>query len=144
MPSLRSGKSRLSGRLNISPTYNRLTDFRQRLTADDIQPNPVLIRKIKRIQAAQNAQEEDSDDEVDQRRSSSRRPQREEVTSSPPPTAQAIKRERMSQARSTAGREVSMVPNSQVNASFATDSFTVEEGDGDEEEESEEEEDDED
>lgn len=109
------------------------------MTADDIQTNPVLIRKIKRIQAAQEAQEEDSDDEADER-SSSRRPRREEVTSSPPLTIQAIKRERMSQARAKEGREVSMVPNSQVNASFATDSFTVEEGDGDEDEDEEEEE----
>ena len=33
-----------------------------------------------------------------------------------------------------------MVPNSQVNASFATDSFTVEEGDGNEDDDEEEEE----
>ncbi|KAG8532820.1 uncharacterized protein KY384_002698 [Bacidia gigantensis] len=80
------------------------------LTADDLEPNQVLLRKIKRIQAAEQRRHEESDDENDVRRPPTQQP---EVTSSPAhPTKQAVKRERMSQATR---RDASMVPSTQIN-----------------------------
>ncbi|KAL9127588.1 MAG: hypothetical protein Q9217_003568 [Psora testacea] len=85
------------------------------LTANDLESNPVLIRKIKRNQAAENAQDEESDDDESNNRPPSNSSQHEEVSSSPPPTISAIKRERMSQAASAnAARDVSMVPSTQI------------------------------
>ena len=85
------------------------------LTANDVKEDPVLIRKIKRIQAALDAQNEDSsDEERDQRRGSSGG-HAEEVTSSPVAhKTPRLKNERQSQVPHIFSREVSMVPNSQV------------------------------
>ena len=86
------------------------------LTTNDLVSNPVLIRKIHRIQAAENAENDDSDDEGSSSRTRAG-PPRQDVTSSPAPTMASVKRERMSRARSVhaghAGREASMVPNTQ-------------------------------
>ena len=53
------------------------------LTADDIEPNPVLVRKIQRILAAENAQIQDGSDDDDVRVPPSGRHRPEEVGSSP-------------------------------------------------------------
>ena len=93
----------------------------QLLTADDVKEDPVLVRKIKRIQDAQNAQyeelSEEEEDDDDKREKptlfgGSRRP--EEITSSPIPTKiMRMKSEKRSVAPSRQSRQVSMVPNSQ-------------------------------
>lgn len=126
----------------------------QLLTASDVKENPVLVRKIKRILAAQNAQNEEfSDDEDESRQGKSRsgasnRP--EEVTSSPVVSkTPRLKSETRSQAPGRQTREVSMVPNSQVQdlvregrgrpsssaASEVVDLDDGEEDEGDEEDE---------
>ena len=87
------------------------------LTADDIAPNPVLVRKIQRIQAAENAriQDDSDDDDEDVRAPASGRRALEEISSSPARTRTPhVKNERRSQALRNQSREVSMVPNSQV------------------------------
>ena len=85
------------------------------LTANDLESNPVLIRKIKRIQAAENAQDEESDGDEGSNRRFGHGSQRQEVTSSPAPTLWTIKRERISQAGPVkANREISMVPSTQI------------------------------
>lgn len=132
----------------MSSSANRVL---QLLTASDLKENPVLVRKIKRIQAAQNAQHEEfSEDEDNSRQGrsslfgSGNRP--EEVTSSPAATrTPRLKSERRSQAPARQSRQVSMVPNSQVeglvneeqggpSSSAATDVVDLEDGDEDEEE----------
>lgn len=115
------------------------------LTADDVVANPVLVRKIQRIQAAENAQiQDDSDDDDDVRAPAAGRPGPEEISSSPALTrTQQIKDERRSQALRNKSREVSMVPNSQVqvlvreeqgrpSSSEATDVVDLEEEDEEE------------
>lgn len=104
-----------------------LTPNHQLLTAPDLAPNPVLVRKIKRLLAAQQtAQIEDfSDDDNGPKNpsslfggGSSRRP--EEIGSSPGATrTPRLKNERSSVVpgggnRGGGSRGVSMVPNSQV------------------------------
>ena len=87
------------------------------LTADDVVANPVLVRKIQRIQAAENAQiQDDSDDDDDDVRApASVRHQPEEIGSSPARTRTPhVKNERRSQALRSKSREVSMVPNTQI------------------------------
>lgn len=87
----------------------------------------MLIRKIKRIQAALNAQNEDFSDDDDNSRPSrpslfggSRYP--EEVGSSPVATrTPRLKSERRSVVPSRQSRQVSMVPNSQVAGSQVVD-----------------------
>ena len=84
------------------------------LTSDDLQTNPILVRKIKRIQAALNARNDEYDDDdtrighrdtLDQR-------SRDIITSSPAPAPSSrLKLERRSQVT----RPVSMVPNTQTN-----------------------------
>lgn len=112
------------------------------LTAANLQPNPILVRKIKRIQAAlaaQNNPDSDSDDERGSGQPSKPKgSQRQEITSSPPArtTAARIKAERMSQARGGRdSRAVSMVPGTQIGADVEEEM----DGDGEEEEEEEEE-----
>ena len=85
------------------------------LTADDLAPNPVLVRKIQRILAAENAQIQDDSDDDDVRAPASGRRRPEEISSSPARTRTPhVKNERRSQAQNITDREVSMVPNSQV------------------------------
>ena len=89
------------------------------LTADDVAPNPVLVRKIQRIQAAENARNQDisddEDDDDDVRAPASGRRAAEEISSSPARTRTPyVKNERRSQGLGKESREVSMVPNSQV------------------------------
>lgn len=91
----------------------------QLLTASDLKEDPVLVRKIKRIQAALNAQNDELSDDDDGIQGNttlvggSRRP--EEVSSSPAPTRmQRLKSERRSQAPKRQSRQASMVPNSQL------------------------------
>ena len=85
------------------------------LTADDLVANPVLVRKIQRIQAAENAQIQDDSDDDDVRAPASGINRSEEISSSPARTTTPyVKNERRSQAVRDRGREVSMVPNSQV------------------------------
>lgn len=85
------------------------------LTADDVEPNPVLVRKIQRILAAENAQIQDGSDDDDVRTPASGRHRPEEVSSSPARTRTPhVKNERRSQALRIKSREVSMVPNSQI------------------------------
>ena len=119
------------------------------LTADDVAPNPVLVRKIQRIIAAENAQiQDDSDDDDDDVRApAAGRPGPEEISSSPARTrTQQVKDERQSQALRNKSREVSMVPNSQVqvvvreeqgrpSSSAVTDVVDLEEEDEEEQEE---------
>ena len=116
------------------------------LTADDVAANPVLVRKIKRIQAAENAQIQDDSDDDDVRAPATGRPRPEEISSSPAVTRTPhVKNERRSQALRNNSREVSMVPNSQVqrlvreeqerpSSSAMTDVVDLEEEDGDVEE----------
>lgn len=89
------------------------------LTAADLQPDPVLVRKIKRIQAALNAQNDDYDDDDDDAPNAKSSlfggasQRHRKVTSSPAaPRASRIKSERMSQA--AAKRQPSMIPNTQL------------------------------
>ena len=85
------------------------------LTAVDVEANPVLVRKIKRIQAAEDAQIQDDSDDEDVRAPATGRRRPEEITSSPATTrTPRVKKERRSQALRNKSREVSMVPNSQV------------------------------
>ena len=88
----------------------------QLLTSDDLKEDQVLIRKIKRAKAAMNAQNEESSDEDDDSRR--RRPpghQPENISSSPAMTrTPGLKNERQSQAPGLASRQVSMVPNTQL------------------------------
>ena len=85
------------------------------LTADDVVSNPVLVRKIKRILAAENAQMQDDSDDDDVRAPASGRRRPEEIGSSPARTTTPyVKNERRSQALRNKSREVSMVPNSQA------------------------------
>ena len=112
------------------------------LTADDVAPNPVLVRKIQRIQAAENARiQDDSDDEDgddDVRAPASGRRAAEEISSSPARTRTPyVKHERRSQGMRKESREVSMVPNSQVqglgrSVSARTDVVDLEGGEEDE------------
>ena len=117
------------------------------LTSDDVAANPVLVRKIQRIQAAENAQiQDDSDDDDDVRAPANGRPRPDEISSSPARTRTPhVKNERRSQALRNKSREVSMVPNSQVeglvreergrpSSSAATDVVDLEEEDEDAEE----------
>ena len=87
------------------------------LTPNDLAPNPVLVRKIHRIQAAENARiQDDSDPDDDDDDDDVRAPRgAEEISSSPARTRTPhVKNERRSQALRKESREVSMVPNSQV------------------------------
>lgn len=118
----------------------------QMLTADDVAANPVLVRKIKRIQAAESAQIQDDSDDDDVRAPASGRHRPKEITSSPATNRTPhVKNERQSQALRNMSREVSMVPNSQVqglvseeqgrpSSSAATDVVDLEDEDEDEEE----------
>lgn len=111
------------------------------LTADDVEANPVLVRKIQRIQAAENAQIQDDSDDDDVRAPGSARHRPDEISSSPARTRTPhFKHERRSQAPRVKTREVSMVPNSQVqglveeergrpSSSAATDVIDLEEED---------------
>ena len=112
------------------------------MTVNDLVPNPVLIRKIQRIQDAENAQNDDSDEEEQSNSRSLVGSQRQEVTSSPPPTMSAIKREKLSQAPSGyPRREASMVPNTQLeNSGFAIANTADSEENDDEEDDDDEEE----
>lgn len=115
------------------------------LTADDVVANPVLVRKIHRILAAENAniQDDSDDDDDDVRAPAAKRPGPEEISSSPVRTrTQQVKDERRSQAARN-NREVSMVPNSQVqvlvreergrpSSSAVTDVVDLEDEDGEE------------
>ncbi len=96
------------------------------LAASDLQTDPVLIRKIKRAQAALRAENDNSDDEGNRDggghsifgRSTAR--QHEEVTSSPaPPRVARLKSERVSQAHAlrAGSRGVSVVPGTQLEDS---------------------------
>ena len=92
------------------------------LTASDLQPDPVLIRRIKRLQAAEAMQDADSDDEGE----SPPLPHRTQKRQAEPISSDAegedtgrarsvkpkVKAEKL--ASSARNREVSMVPNSQV------------------------------
>ena len=93
----------------------------QMLTREDIRADPVLVRKIKRIQAALNARNEDEDDEPRSRSRHGNNAQRQGhsvITSSPAPTASnRFKAERASQALT---RSVSMIPGTQID-SFVND-----------------------
>ncbi|KAL6714281.1 hypothetical protein ACLMJK_007704 [Lecanora helva] len=90
------------------------------LTASDLKENPVLVRKIKRTLAARNAGNEEFSDDEDN--SGQGRPslfrggnRPEEVTSSPAATrTPRFKNERRSEAPDRQARQISMVPNSQV------------------------------
>lgn len=88
----------------------------QLLTADDLKEDQVLIRKIKRIKAAMNAQNEESSDEDEtsrRRRPSGHQP--ENISSSPAMNrTPGLKNERQSQAPGIGIRQVSMVPNTQL------------------------------
>ena len=88
----------------------------QLLTADDLKEDQVLIRKINRIKAALNAQNEESSDEDDtgrRRRPSGQQP--ENISSSPATTrTPGLKNERQSQIPGLRSRQVSMVPNTQL------------------------------
>ncbi|KAL2044665.1 hypothetical protein N7G274_002439 [Stereocaulon virgatum] len=89
------------------------------LTANDLREDPVLIRKIKRIQAAQNAQNDEySDDEDISRQTRPAGGQTGLISSSPAMTrTPKLKTERQSQAPSIQSRQVSMVPNTQIERS---------------------------
>ena len=89
------------------------------LAATDLYSDPVLLRKIKRIQADQRLQDEESDEEMPTPRGS-QRPQTEEIESGDEDgnmggaarmrsLAPRIKAERLAGS----ARQVSMVPNSQ-------------------------------
>ena len=86
------------------------------LTANDLVANPVLVRKIQRIQAAENARNHDDSDDDDVRAPASGIHCSEEITSSPARTTRTpyVKNERRSQAIRDKSREVSMVPNTQI------------------------------
>lgn len=114
------------------------------LTADDVVANPVLVRKIQRMQAAENAQIQDDSDDDDVRAPANDGLRNQEIGSSPALTRTPhVKDERRSQALRNKSREVSMVPNSQVeglvredqgrpSSSAATDVVDLEEEDEDE------------
>ena len=115
------------------------------LTADDVAANPVLVRKIKRMQAAENAQIQDDFDDDDVRAPANGQPGPDEISSSPLRARTQLKDERRSQALRNKSREVSMVPNSQVeglardeqgrpSSSAVTDVIDLEEDDEDAEE----------
>ncbi|KAL8737250.1 MAG: hypothetical protein Q9181_001869 [Wetmoreana brouardii] len=85
------------------------------LTASTLKADPVLVRKIRRIEEQERKEREgggseEDEDEVDLGRPMKRRV--EEVTSSPVRSREQVKRERMSQVEK--GREVSLVPDSQA------------------------------
>ena len=113
------------------------------LTADDLVANPVLVRKIQRLQAAENAQIQDDSDDDDVRAPAGTIYRSEEITSSPIRTRMPdFKKERQSQAVRDKSREISMVPNSQVqgligeergrpSSSAATDIVDLEDEDED-------------
>ncbi|KAL8778607.1 MAG: hypothetical protein Q9194_001896 [Teloschistes cf. exilis] len=114
------------------------------LTASTLKKDAVLIRKIRRIEEQERREREESsdddDDEGDIVAGGGGRRRAEEVTSSPVQSKGAargvekVKRERMSQMSRGAGREVSVVPDSQAGAMVIAD------GDTDEDEEEEEDE----
>ena len=117
------------------------------LTADDVAANPVLVRKIKRMQAAENDQIHDDSDDDDVRAPAGGRPRPDDISSSPAKTrTPRFKNEQRSQALRNQSREVSMVPNSQVqgvvreererpSSSAATDVVDLEEDDDEDAEE---------
>ena len=72
------------------------------MTASDLRPNLVLLRKIKRAQAAELAQHEESD--VDEGADESRMMNAHNITNSPPPKTRSFKNERTSQAAATRNR----------------------------------------
>ena len=128
MPGLRSGMFLHHEIYPISPCRIPLhildveTDiycYQQLMAANDLTPNPVLLRKIRRILAAEEGLQDDLSEEEDNRGARGRRSgQPEAVSSSPFPSRTGrtprLKSERMSQAPpSRQKREVSMVPNSQ-------------------------------
>ena len=87
----------------------------QLLTADDLKEDQILIRKINRMNAALNAQNEESSDDDDTRRRRKPRHQPENISSSPATTrTPGLKNERQSQAPGLRSRQVSMVPNTQL------------------------------
>ena len=92
------------------------------LTADDVVANPVLVRKIQRILAAEKAQMQDDSDDDDVRAPASIGRHPEEISSSPARMRTPhVKNERRSQALRNKSREVSMVPNSQVQGLIEED-----------------------
>ena len=74
----------------------------QHMTADDLRPNLVLLRKIKRAQAAERAQQVESD--VDESADESSMMNAHNITNSPPPKTRSFKNERTSQAAATRNR----------------------------------------
>ena len=112
-----SGKQFLQGCCfsALVPFPTLLTTRSQILTADDVIANPVLVRKIQRVQAAENAQIQDDSDDDDVRAPASHRHRTDEISSSPARTGTPyVKNERRSQAPRNMSREVSMVPNTQI------------------------------
>ncbi|KAI4197500.1 MAG: hypothetical protein LQ350_005877 [Teloschistes chrysophthalmus] len=113
------------------------------LTASTLKKDPVLIRKIRRLEEQERREEEsdDDDDEGDIVGGGSSRRRAEEVTSSPVQSKGAargvekVKRERMSQMSRGpgTGREVSVVPDSQAGA------MVIDDDEGEDEDEDEEE-----
>ena len=98
--------------------------FIQLLRVEDVRTDAVLVRKIKRIQAALQAQNEPDYDDDEAPRSHRRKGGRghhdEEITSSSPAPqikssrigSTRLKSERMSQAPNS--RHVSVIPNTQI------------------------------
>jgi len=88
----------------------------QMLTASDLRSDPILVRKIKRIQAAENGENDDSDDERHELRQgtigddSINEIGSSNVASLNRSQAPRIKSERLA----SSARQASMVPNTQV------------------------------
>ncbi|KAL8932955.1 MAG: hypothetical protein Q9211_006039 [Gyalolechia sp. 1 TL-2023] len=92
------------------------------LTASNLRQDPILVRKIRRIEEQERKEREreegDEDEDDDEDVGGAARRRVEEVTSSPAQSraqAEAVKKERMSGVqRSQASREPSMVPATQI------------------------------
>lgn len=79
----------------------------------------MLLRKIKRLQAAERAENEESDE--DEHVQESNRTNPNEISSSPPPTARSLKHEKNSQAPTSGNRNGpsmnEVIPGTQVDRS---------------------------
>ncbi|KAL8692979.1 MAG: hypothetical protein Q9218_002096 [Villophora microphyllina] len=98
------------------------------LTASMLKADPVLVRKIRRIEEQERREREGSgdDDDADDVHDGRTRRRAEEVTSSPVGSRglrdeEKVKKERMSQMSRGAGRDISVVPDSQAGAMVIDD-----------------------
>ena len=90
------------------------------LTASDLYSDPVLVRKIKRIQAAENTQEDSDEDQLDPLPRGSQRQQPEEIESDEDAKhlgaavrARSLLPRIKAEQLGSSARQVSVIPNTQ-------------------------------